>query len=210
VHTPPDYLVATLLALPDERRAEVERELTAAARDAVLGRLAADIAHDFANPVFAIVGLTDLLLADPGSKLEERLSMIRQTGLGLKADLQDLLELARAEPGGAPQADLVDAARTAVRLVRHGRGKLVDVDERYPDAPVDVACPKPLAVQAALHLLSGARETGFLQVEVTREGVLRVAPALLGPLDAVAARRIAADHGGTLAGGSLALPPPEL
>ena len=203
---PTDYLAATLLGLPDARRAEVERELTASAREAVVGRLAAAIAHDIANSLFAMIGLADLVLVDPGSSSDERLRMIRDTGLGLKGGLQDVLDFVRAEPGGEPRADLADATRHAVRLVRHGRGKHVELDERYPDEPVLVACPAPLVVQAALHLLVGAHAAERVEVEVTADGVLRVEPVHLETLDAIAASRIAADHGGTLEDGSLSLP----
>ena len=60
----PKYLLPTLLDLPDERRAAVERELTPLARSAAPGELAADIGHDLANPLFAVLGLVDLLLLD--------------------------------------------------------------------------------------------------------------------------------------------------
>jgi signal transduction histidine kinase len=205
---PPNYLQSTLLSLPDDQRAAVERELTGHARDAVLGTLAADVAHDIANPLFAIIGLVELLLTDiaPGSQVEERLLLIRQTGLGLKDSLRDLLDMARAETGGPPRADLVEATQKALRLVRRGRGKYMEVAERFPPEPVLVACPAPLVVQAALHLLTCARDAEQVEVEVRSDGTLRVTPPAPDGFGAIAAARIAADHGGSLDEGSLRLP----
>lgn len=205
---PPDYLRATLLALPDDRRASVERELVRIVGDGALGRLAADVAHDIANPLFGVIGLVDLLLADaePGSQAEERLLLIRQTGLGLKDSLQDLLGRARAGDEGQPRGDLAEAARTAVRLVRRGRGKDVETSERYPGQPVVVACPAPVLVQAALHLATAARREGRLDLEVGPDGSLRVEPGRLDPVAAIAVERIAADHGGSFSGHTLKLP----
>jgi signal transduction histidine kinase len=209
---PPNYLQSTLLSLPDDQRAAVERELTGHARDAVLGTLAADVAHDIANPLFAIIGLVELLLTDaaPGSQEEERLLLIRNTGLDLKDSLRDLLDLARAAAEAPTTAgtgtDLVDATQKALRLARRGRGKYVEVLERYPAEPVVVACPAPLVVQAALHLLAAARDGDRIEVEVASDGLLRVTPPAPDGFGTLAAARIAADHGGSLENGSLRLP----
>ena len=80
---PAPSLLALLDGLPDEQRAAIERELVATARHAATGILAADTAHDAGNSIFAIIGLVDLLLTDvePGSKVAERLELIRHTGL---------------------------------------------------------------------------------------------------------------------------------
>ena len=207
MESPQNDLLATVLGPSDSRRVNFERELVAIGRDVALGRLAADVAHDIANPLFAMIGLAELLLmdAEPGSEAHERLTMIRDTGLGLKDTLQDLLELARAEET-AQETDLVAAVRTAVRAIRRGRGKYAEIVERYPDEPVRVACSAPLVVQAALHLLTGARDAERLEVEVTAEGALRVAPVHADAFEALAAGRIAADCGGALEGGTLRLP----
>ena len=205
----PDLLLATLLSLTDERRATVERELVATARAAVLGELAADIGHDLANSLFAVLGLVDLLVeeAESGSPLKERLELIQQTGLELRADLGHLLDFARAD-ASAPgdRAALDGAARAAVTLLRHGRAKQLRVEERYPERPLVVACGPGALVQAALHLIAGASTVagtaGEIEVEVAGSAetaaVLRVSPTPPDSLGLVSARRIAEDHGGSL------------
>ena len=206
----PDLLVTTLLSFPAERRAALERELVLTARSAALGELTADIGHDLANSLFAIFGLVDLLVedAEPGSKAQERLLLVQQTGLNLRNSLVRLLGFARAGPEGS-RASLEEAARAAISLVRHGEAKQLDVVERYPEAPLYVACASGPLAQAALHLIAGARTIAgaFGRIEVEVEGsvedgaALRVSPAPPEGLGLIAARRIAEDHGGTLVRG---------
>ena len=190
----------------------LERELTPLARAAALGDLAADVAHDIANPLFGVLGLVDLLIEDAaaGSEDEDRLRLLRQTALEMKATLQILLEFARAPDGEPAEASLEDAARQALELLRHGVGRSLVVDERYPAGPAIVPCPPGALVQAVLHLLLAARETGRIEIEVGNES-LRISPSSVESLGVLVATRIAVDHGGTVerAEGSLTLRWPD-
>lgn len=200
-------LLSTILSLPDDQRPSVERELLPLARSAALGDLAADVAHDVANPLFGVLGLVELLLEDatPGTDEEVRLRLVSQSALEMKATLGSLLEFARPRAGEAARADLAEAVQAALGLVRHGIGKLLEIDERYPAAPQLVACPEPLLRQAVLHLLLAARAgSEKLTLEVAG-GALTVSPGAQESLGTLAAARIAADHGGTVEVGDAAL-----
>jgi signal transduction histidine kinase len=206
--------LSTIVGLPDDRRVEAERDLVPLAREAALGRLTADVAHDVANPLFGVLGLVDLLLEDatPGSEDETRLRLLHQTTGEMKRTLQSLLDFVRATPGESAVGELVGATRAAVALVRHGTGKSLDLEAQYDTRELRVACGTAELTQAVLHLILAAR-SGDAPIRVTvGGGVLRVAPAVADGLDAVVARRIALDHGGSLDedGGAsvLRLPPP--
>ena len=67
-------LLSTILSLPDDQRPRVERELVPLARAAALGELAADVAHDVANPLFGVLGLVDLLLEDAAPARRTRIA----------------------------------------------------------------------------------------------------------------------------------------
>lgn len=196
---PLDILLATLLSLPDERRAAVERLLVPLARSAALGELAADVAHDVANPLFGAIGLVDLLLEDatPASEDAERLQMLKETALEMKGTLQVLLDFARLAGEGTRHSSLDDAVRSALRLLRHGDGRSVVVEERYPVEAVIVPCPAGPLVQAVLQLLLAARGTPGLTVEVSGAS-LRISPAPAESVGTLVAERIVTDHGGRL------------
>ena len=186
----------------------LERELTPLARAAALGDLAADVAHDIANPLFGVLGLVDLLIEDAaaGSEDEDRLRLLRQTALEMKATLEILLEFARSPDGEPAEASLEDAARQALELLRHGVGRSLEVDERYPPGPAIVPCPPGALALAVLHLLLATRETGRIELEVGNRS-LRVSPSPVESIGVLVAARITVDHGGTVerAEGSLTL-----
>jgi signal transduction histidine kinase len=192
-------LLSTILSLPDDQRVAVERELAPLARSAALGDLAADIAHDVANPLFGVLGLVELLLEDTatGSEDEDRLRLLRQTALEMKATLRVLLDFARAPDGEPAEASLPEAVRRALELLRHGVGRSIEVDERYAAGSGFVPCPPSALVQAVLQLLLAARETGRIEIEVA-DGSLRISPSPSDSLGALVATRIAVDHGGAV------------
>ena len=196
---PLDILLSTLLSLPDDHRAAVERLLVPLARAAALGELAADVAHDVANPLFGAIGLVDLLLEDaaPASAEEARLQLLHQTTLEMKGTLQVLLDFTRLAGESAGQASLDDAVRSALQLLRHGTGRALAVEERYPSEPVIVPCPPGALVQAVLQLLLAARGTHGLVVEVSGP-TLRISPAPPESVGTLVAERIVTDNGGRL------------
>jgi signal transduction histidine kinase len=196
---PLDLLLSTLLSLPDDRRAAVERLLVPVARSAALGELAVDVAHDVANPLFGAIGLVELLLEDaaPASEEATRLQLLQQTTLELKRTLQVLIDFARLASESAGQASLDDATRRALALLRHGAGRALEVQERYPSEPVLVPCPPGPLVQAVLQLLLAARSTHGLAVEVSGP-TLRISPAPTESVGTLVAERIVTDNGGRL------------
>ena len=67
-------------------RLEYERQLVQSGRLAAIGELAAGVAHEINNPLFAILGLTEFLLkeTEPGTLAHKRLELIQQSGVEIK------------------------------------------------------------------------------------------------------------------------------
>jgi signal transduction histidine kinase len=187
-------LLSTVQRLPDGARAEVERALLPLARDAALGALAADVAHDVGNALFGLIGLVDLSL--DGTPIDpERAALITKAEADVKRAFQPLLDFSRGASDTA-RGDLSDAARAALALYRHGGRKQRELVAGL-DGAAPVACGRGRVVEAAVHLLLATDESAPLHVEVAG-GALRVAPAAEESLHSVAARRIAVDCGGAL------------
>lgn len=171
------------------------------ARRAAIGALAADVAHDIGNSVFAVLGLVDLLLADDDGG-DERLLLIRETGVGLRETLRGLAEFVRAE---APHTSLDEVAGLALALARHGIGKHMAVDARLSEQPLYVTCPQAALRNAVLQLVVSAREAagarGRIELVVAAEppaAILEVSPAGAESLGLTVAAQIAAAYGGSL------------
>jgi signal transduction histidine kinase len=203
--------------------------LLEAGRLATLGELVRDCAHEIANPLFAILALSELLLqeAEPGTKAHERLGLVHESANGIKAVVDGMHGFARAS--GAQPADvaLQEIAAAAVALMRTMvAARDVAIVERYADRPAlvhaDAARLRLLLVNLLLNAFRGLPAGGTVAVEVFCEGSDAVAAvcddgAGFAPGEAEAAfelfhttrggsglgltvaRRIAEGHGGTLA-----------
>jgi len=187
-------LLSTLSSLPDDERAAVERFLVPIAREAAIGALAADVAHDAGNALFGVIGLLDLTV-DEEPLGRDRRELLLSSARELDRTLRPFLHFARVGDDEGSSSDLGGLVREAVALYRHGFRKTEPLAVSVPEAPVRVAVPPSLAGQAVVHLLLAADLASSVEL---RDGTLRVAPAREPSLDEVIARRIALDHGGAL------------
>jgi signal transduction histidine kinase len=103
---------------PADAVAPLERQLARIGKPLALGQLAPGVVHEINNPLFAILALLEFALpeAEPESKLRERLVLIRQSSLEIKAIVQTLLEFAREHPDERAALPLDEVAREAVEL----------------------------------------------------------------------------------------------
>ena len=161
---------------PSEER-RIRRQLVQSGKLTAVGELVAGAAHEINNPLFAILGLSELLAreAEPGSKALERLELIQETGLEIKEIVRALLEFARENPQERRTVPLEEVVRTTVELVRRtNANKGVEIVERYDGSGVLVhASPNQLR-QVVLNLFANARQAmpggGNVTVDVHRDG----------------------------------------
>jgi signal transduction histidine kinase len=149
-----------------ERLKEAQDRLVRSERLASVGRLAAGLAHEIGNPISALMGLQDLVLAGGLSPEEERdfTQRMRKETERIHRILRDLLQFARPaalpEPAVAPQAgDLETALRDTLALVAPQRS-LKDVkleSELEPELP-PVALGNEQLMQVTLNLVLNAAD----------------------------------------------------
>jgi signal transduction histidine kinase len=126
------------LELARERAEQAERL-------AMLGRIAAGLAHEIRNPLGAIAGSIEMLRESPALSAEDRrlCDIVHRESDRLNSLVTDMVEIARHKP---PEPQLTDIARLAqevVSLARHSeRAGAGDVTVRFegPDAGLFVQC----------------------------------------------------------------------
>jgi signal transduction histidine kinase len=163
----------------------LDERLVQNGRLAAVGELAAGVAHEVNNPLFAILGLTEFLTKDvePGSKAAERLELIRRSGEEIKEIVRALLDFARENPEERQVVPIEDVVRQALTLVsRTNAHKGVELVQTYCEEDALVwASPNQLK-QVLLNLITNARQAmpdgGTVSVDVrsdTGEAVVTVA-----------------------------------
>jgi two-component system, NtrC family, sensor kinase len=163
-----------------ERLKEAQNRLVRSERLASVGRLAAGLAHEIGNPISALMGLEDLVLAGGLSAEEERdfLMRMRKETERIHRILRDLLQFARpaAQPLSGEEeqepGDVETAARDTAALVAPQRSlKEVSLTlELSPGLPA-VALGHEQLMQVILNLVMNAADA------VGAGGTVRIAAA---------------------------------
>jgi PAS domain S-box-containing protein len=181
VHAVPDETgeAALLLALIEDTSEErrMQQQLVQSGKLAAIGELAAGVAHEINNPLFAILGLTEFLLkeAEPGSKALQRLELIQQTGLEIKEIVRALLDFARENAEERHVVPLEEVAQATVDLVRRTNAhKGVELIDTYDASAAPVSASPNQLKQIFLNLIANARQAmpngGTVKVDVRRDG----------------------------------------
>jgi PAS domain S-box-containing protein len=176
----PALILALIEDLAEERR--MQQQLIQSGKLAAIGELAAGVAHEINNPLFAILGLTEFLLkeSEEGSKAHTRLELIQQTGLEIKEIVRALLDFARENAEERHIVSLEDVVRSTVDLVRRTNAhKGVELLDEYEGSPVYVNASPNQLKQIFLNLIANARQAmpdgGTVSVQVRRSGNLATA-----------------------------------
>jgi two-component system NtrC family sensor kinase len=168
-------LLGVITDLSEQRR--LDQQLVQSGKLAAIGELAAGVAHEINNPLFAILGLTEFLLkeTEPDSKPYQRLELIQQTGLEIKEIVRALLDFARENAEDRHVVVLDEVVRSTVDLVRRTNAhKGVEVVESYDNDGALVSASSNQLKQIILNLIANARQAmpngGTVRVGVHREG----------------------------------------
>jgi PAS domain S-box-containing protein len=176
----PVAVVSLITDLSEQRR--FEQQLAQSGKLATIGELAAGVAHEINNPLFAILGLVEFLLkeAEPGTKAHDRLVLVHQTGLEIKEIVRALLDFAREPSEERAVVSVRDAAHETLELFRRtSSAKAIDLVETYDDEPTPVVGSPNQLKQIFLNLITNASQAlageGVVEVTVCREDAWVVA-----------------------------------
>jgi len=170
---------ATVVLIADKsERRNFEQRLIQSGKLASIGELAAGVAHEINNPLFAILGLVEFLLldAEPDTKAHERLALIQETALEIKEIVRALLDFARERSDELSLISLNDVAAQTVELMRRtSAAKQVEIVEIIGDEDVPVEATANQLKQIFVNLISNAKQAlkeagGTITVEVGRDG----------------------------------------
>jgi len=171
-----DELLLGVITDLTERR-QLDQQLVQSGKLAAIGELAAGVAHEINNPLFAILGLTEFLLkeSEDGSRARQRLELIRETGLEIKEIVRALLDFARENAEERQIVKIEDVVQSTVELVRRTNAhKGVELIDSYDAADALVVASSNQLKQVLLNLIANARQAmplgGRVHVEVSRLG----------------------------------------
>jgi two-component system, NtrC family, sensor kinase len=161
---------------PADGAPPIDLRLVQSGKLAAIGELAAGVAHEINNPLFAILGLTEFLLkeAEPGTQQYERLALIQQTGLEIKEIVRALLDFARENAEERHVVELEGIVRSTLDLIRRTNAhKGVELVESYEAPSLEVHASGNQLKQVLLNLIANARQAmpngGTVRVAVRRE-----------------------------------------
>jgi PAS domain S-box-containing protein len=173
-----------VLALVEDHAEDqrMQQQLVQSGKLAAIGELAAGVAHEINNPLFAILGLTEFLLkeTEADSKAHQRLELIQQTGLEIKEIVRALLDFARENADERHAVMLEDVVQSTCDLVRRTNAhKGVELIDTYDKSEALVVASPNQLKQIFLNLIANARQAmpngGTVTVDVRREGNYAVA-----------------------------------
>ena len=161
-----------------EARAGLDR----AERLAVVGRLAAGVAHEVGNPMGAVLAFLDLAGRDPGlgEQGRECLGRAAREGERVRQILRQLLDYSRPPRPSRVAVDMAAACEEVAELVRAQRRYAgVEVEVRCLQAPPPALADPGVVAQIVLNLLLNAADAVSVREEGRIEVVVSPAPLAL-------------------------------
>jgi signal transduction histidine kinase len=130
-----------------------------AERLAMLGRIAAGLAHEIRNPLGSISGSIEILRESPGLSADDRrlCDIIHREARHLNDLVGDMVDLSRPRPPQPAATDVAAIARDVVELASHAeRGSDVHVRYEGPEGAVLARCDGPQMRQVVWNLVRNA------------------------------------------------------
>jgi PAS domain S-box-containing protein len=140
------------------QRRRLEEQLLQAQKMEAVGTLAGGIAHDFNNILSAIVGFSELVLADSPPELRSDLAEILGAALRGKELVQRILTFSRSRPQERQPIELGGVVSEALRLLRATLPASVDLEEKVEPKRLIVAGDSTSIQQVLMNLANNAAQ----------------------------------------------------
>lgn len=169
---PPSDRRALLAIFDVTERARFEAEIGRTAKLLRLGRLAAEISHDFNNVLLGIIGCADLALDQLDSRHQAQGSVLDLKAAAIRGAKLTGKLLATGHPDDAPEhTELVSALAQCEPVLRGLLGDRITLTIRSPQGPVEVRVPHVEIEQILLNLAMNSRraiaDRGHLSIEIS-------------------------------------------
>ena len=141
-----------------------------AERLAVLGRIAAGLAHEIRNPLGSITGSIEMLRESPALSDEDRrlCDIVQREARRLNDLVGDMVDLSRPKPPRAEATDVAALAREVVALASHAaRGSDVEVRYEGPVVEAIARCDGAQMRQVLWNLVRNAMQASSAGAIVT-------------------------------------------
>jgi signal transduction histidine kinase len=152
-------MLVTRLSSSLDNVSRLQTKVVQSEKLASLGQLAAGAAHEINNPLTAILGYTDLLLADqaPSTRGHSLAEKIREQARRTKSVVNNLLSFARQAPSEQQLIDLQAVLSSAIQLRKLDlREKNIRIELESPNVLPAVRGDPNQLLQVFFHLISNA------------------------------------------------------
>ncbi len=162
------HFVAVQRDITDKRR--LEQELLQAQKMEAVGTMAGGIAHEFNNVLTAIIGYSELLLADstPGSEMHKDVVEIGKTARRAAALTRQLLSFSRRQVMQVAQVDLNTVVYGLDRMLRRVAGEAVqlvfDLDPGLKRVEADAGHIEQVIMNLVVNARDAMPEGGVLTI----------------------------------------------
>jgi PAS domain S-box-containing protein len=155
-------------------RKRLEEELIHSDRLAIIGRMAAGIAHEINNPLWIILSNAEDMLSHQLSheELHECLKSIERNGLRAAKSIEDLLSFARPAPMKVVAIDLLKVIEDSfIFLKQKLKKKGIRVEKRYPSESIilqgDENLIQQLLINIILNAIQALDKDGLITISVS-------------------------------------------
>ncbi len=164
-----------------------EQQMVETEKWAVLGRLAASVAHEIRNPLVAIQSLVEIIGEEVQGDLKEHARVVLGEVHRLNRVVTELLSMVRPEKANLRSCDLKDIITELMLLIRHEATRSgVKITVGFPEVPGKIRIDAEKIKQAILNIILNAiqalKDGGEIDISVTDSpGFLTITIANNGP-----------------------------